>query len=118
MSTESILPQAADSKPTVYVLACKDGSLYTGATLDLPRRLTAHRRGGAKYTRGRLPVSLVACWHPPTFAAAKSHEARFKRLRRAEKLAVLRGEEAYGCRIYRRLDGRDPTQRSERRRYT
>jgi len=100
VSTETILPQAARSKPTVYVLACRDGSLYTGATLDLGRRLSAHRRGDAKYTRGRLPVSLLACWHPASFAAAKSHEARFKRLRRAQKLALLGKGEAYGCRVY------------------
>ncbi|HEY6325547.1 MAG TPA: GIY-YIG nuclease family protein [Candidatus Cybelea sp.] len=100
MSTEPILPQPAQSKPTVYVLACRDGSLYTGATVDLPRRLSAHRRGGAKYTRGRLPVSLMACWHPATFAAAKSHEARFKRLRRAQKLAVIGSGEVFGCRVY------------------
>ncbi|HVR47039.1 MAG TPA: GIY-YIG nuclease family protein [Candidatus Binatia bacterium] len=105
MSTEPILPQPPHSKPTVYVLACRDGSLYTGATLDLPRRLTAHRRGGAKYTRGRLPVTLVACWHPATFAAAKSQEARFKRLRRAEKLALLGAGEAYGCCLHRCPDG-------------
>jgi putative endonuclease len=85
----------------VYVLACGDGSLYTGATVDLQRRLSAHRRGAAKYTRGRLPVNLIACWHPPTFAAAKSHEARFKRLRRAQKLAALRGGDVYGCRLHR-----------------
>ena len=91
-------------KPAVYVL--RDGSLYTGATTDLPRRLAAHRgRTGAKYTRGRLPVALVAWWYPPTFAAAKSHEARFKRLSRTAKLATLRSGEAYGCRIHRTRAG-------------
>lgn len=88
-------------KAAVYVLRCRDGTLYTGATTDLARRVAAHgRRKGAKYTRGRLPVSLVAWWHPPTFSAAKSHEARFKRLTRSAKLATLRSGKAYGCRIY------------------
>lgn len=87
--------------PAVYVLACSDGSLYTGATVDLERRLGAHRRGrAAKYTRGRLPVALVGWWHPPTFQLAKSHEARFKRLRRAAKLAALRGGLVYGCVVH------------------
>ncbi|MBV9718583.1 MAG: GIY-YIG nuclease family protein [Candidatus Eremiobacteraeota bacterium] len=87
-------------KPAVYVLACRDGSLYTGATTDLRRRLSAHRRRvGAKYTRGRLPVVLFAWWHPLTFAEAKSHEARFKRLSRAAKLATLRSGTAYGYSI-------------------
>jgi putative endonuclease len=88
-------------KPAVYVLFCRDGSLYTGATTDLPRRLTAHRRRkGAKYTRGRLPVVLAGWWNPASFSQAKSHEARFKRMRRAAKLAALRGGEIYGCRVY------------------
>jgi putative endonuclease len=88
-------------KATVYVLVCRDGSLYTGATRDVERRLAAHRRRkGAKYTRGRLPVTLIAWWHPATFAAAKSHEARFKRLTRSAKLATLRSGAAYGCTVY------------------
>jgi putative endonuclease len=92
------------SLPAVYVLACSDGSLYTGATVDLARRLGAHRRGtAAKYTRGRLPVALVGWWHPSTFAVAKSHEARFKRLRRAVKLAALRSGLIYGCVVHRKL---------------
>ncbi len=88
-------------KATVYVLVCRDGTLYTGATHDLARRLATHRRRkGAKYTRGRLPVTLVAWWHPATFAAAKSHEARFKRLTRSGKLAALRAGAVYGCTVY------------------
>jgi putative endonuclease len=91
-----------DSKPAVYVLVCRDGSLYTGATVDLEPRLDAHRRRkAAKYTRSRLPIRLFAWWHPPTFDAARSHEAHFKRLRRAEKLAALNRSEIYGCPIYR-----------------
>lgn len=90
------------ARPAVYVLLCSDGSLYTGATVDLQRRLRTHqRRRGARYTRGRLPVTLLCWWHPPTFEQAKSHEARFKRLRRSEKLSVLRGTVLYGCAIHR-----------------
>lgn len=100
MSTDHILPQTERPKPTVYVLECRDGSLYTGATVDLRRRLCAHYRGRAKYTRSRLPVRLLARWHPATFRTAKSHEALFKRLRRGQKLAVLRSGEAFGCRVY------------------
>jgi predicted GIY-YIG superfamily endonuclease len=93
-------------KPAVYVLICSDGSLYTGATVDLARRLAAHRRRrAAKYTRGRLPVTLAGYWHPPTFALAKSHEARFKRLTRGAKLTALRGGVVYGCVVRRQLEG-------------
>ena len=88
-------------RPTVYVLACSDGSLYTGATTDLARRVAAHRRGrGAKYTRGRLPIALIAWWHPQSFAAAKSQEMRFKRLSRPRKLAALCEDNLYGCRVH------------------
>jgi putative endonuclease len=89
-------------RPSVYVLACSDGTLYTGATVDLLRRLAAHEGpNGAKYTRGRRPVRLLAWWHPPTYAAARSQEARFKRLSRAAKLATLNGGEAYGHPVLR-----------------
>jgi putative endonuclease len=102
--TDEILPQFGAAKPAVYVLTCRDGSLYTGATNDLRRRISAHqRRRGARYTRGRLPVRLVAWWHPPSLSAAKSQEARFKRLRRSAKLATLRSASAYGCAIFRTL---------------
>lgn len=101
MDSRTILPQLAQAKPTVYVLRCNDGSLYTGATTDLERRLVAHhRRTAAKYTRSRLPVELIAWWHPDSFNLAKSHEARFKRLPRAAKLALLELGEAFGCRVF------------------
>src|SRR5579863_8459907 len=91
LTTDDIFPQPNSTKPTVYVLACSDGRLYTGATTDLGRRLSAHAAGkGAKYTRGRRPLRLVAWWHAPSFAQAKSQEARFKRLSRAQKLAAIR----------------------------
>ncbi|HEX4013782.1 MAG TPA: GIY-YIG nuclease family protein [Candidatus Cybelea sp.] len=96
---------APNGQPAVYVLRCSDGSLYTGATVDLPRRLLAHRRRkAAKYTRGRLPVLLLAWWLPESFSQAKSHEAHFKRLTRAEKLATLLAGVAYGCPIYNQVE--------------
>ncbi|MBV8489450.1 MAG: peptidylprolyl isomerase [Candidatus Eremiobacteraeota bacterium] len=89
-------------RPAVYVVECRDGSLYTGSTTDLSRRLAAHRRGaGARYTRSRLPVMLLAWWHPATFSEAKSHEARFKQLLRDEKLVALESDEAFGCRMHK-----------------
>ena len=87
---------------TVYVLACADGSLYTGATVDLGRRLRAHRRGtAARYTRARLPVLLVAWWDAGSYDLARSQEARFKQLTRAEKLAALAGNEAFGSPLHK-----------------
>jgi cyclophilin family peptidyl-prolyl cis-trans isomerase/predicted GIY-YIG superfamily endonuclease len=87
---------------TVYVLACADGSLYTGATVDLGRRMRAHRLGtAARYTRARLPVRLVAWWDTADFNAARSQEALFKRFTRAEKLAALAGNEAFGSPLHK-----------------
>jgi cyclophilin family peptidyl-prolyl cis-trans isomerase/predicted GIY-YIG superfamily endonuclease len=84
-------------QPAVYVLSCRDGTLYTGATTDLARRIALHRRGaGARYTRSRLPVRLLAWWHPETYARACSQESRFKALAREAKLALLAGDEAFG----------------------
>lgn len=74
----------------VYLLRCGDGSLYTGVTNDLSRRLAAHQAGrGAKYTRSRLPVELVYQEMLPDQSAALRREAAIKRLPRTGKLALL-----------------------------
>jgi putative endonuclease len=75
----------------VYLLRCRDGSLYTGITNDLPRRLTAHRAGTASaYTRSRLPVRLAYREALPDRSAALRREAAIKRLPREAKLALIR----------------------------
>ena len=72
------------------MVRCRDGSLYTGATNDLVRRLAAHNSGkGARYTRALRPVTLVWKRRAKDKSAALSLEARLKRLSRAEKLRVL-----------------------------
>jgi putative endonuclease len=74
----------------VYVLRCGDGSLYTGATNDLARRLERHARGkGGRYTRSRLPVELVHAERAVDRGAALRREAAVKRLPRPEKLALV-----------------------------
>ena len=74
----------------VYILRCGDGTLYTGCTNDLPRRLQAHQSGrGAKYTRSRLPVELVYQEAVPDRSAALRREAAIKRLDRRRKLALI-----------------------------
>ena len=83
---------------TVYILRCGDGSLYTGCTNDLPRRLKAHQSGrGAKYTRSRPPVALVYREEAPDKSAALRREAAIKRLERREKLALMEGKEGRPC---------------------
>ena len=90
-------PSPTDGRPGgeatawVYLLRClADDSLYTGWTVDLDRRLAAHRAGaGSRYTRTRLPVELAAALPMPDAGAARREEARIKRLTRAEKLALI-----------------------------
>ena len=76
----------------VYILYCADGSLYTGWTVDVQRRLAAHMTGGgSRYTRSRLPVELIASFAMADASAARREEARIKRLPRAKKLALIAG---------------------------
>ena len=74
----------------VYILRCADGSLYTGAAKDLPRRLRQHLAGRAsRYTRSRLPVALAWSRRVRTWPRALREERRIKGLTRAEKLALI-----------------------------
>jgi putative endonuclease len=74
----------------VYILRCGDGSLYTGATNQVERRLAAHQSGrGAKYTRSRLPVELVYLEEVKDRSAALSREAAIKRMTRKQKLQLI-----------------------------
>lgn len=74
----------------VYMLQCKDGSLYTGWTNDIKKRLLAHQSGkGAKYTRGRGPLTLVHLEIFQTKSEAMHREAMIKQLSRQEKLKLL-----------------------------
>ena len=74
----------------VYLLRCRDGSLYCGWTTDLERRLAAHRAGRAsRYTASRLPVALALAQPVADRGAARREEARVKQLTRAQKLALV-----------------------------
>lgn len=76
----------------VYILRCGDGTLYTGMTVDVARRLAVHRSGkGAKYTRGRGPLELAYQEEQPDKAAALRREAEIKKLRREEKERLIAG---------------------------
>jgi len=73
------------------MLRCRGGSLYTGITNDLPKRLTRHNAGTASaYTRARRPVRLVFQEPQPDRSAALRREAALRRLSRGEKLALVR----------------------------
>lgn len=74
----------------VYILQCGDGTLYTGITDDLPHRLEMHRAGkGAKYTRGRTPLTLVYRENALSYSDALKREYRIKQLPRTEKIKLI-----------------------------
>jgi len=76
----------------LYILRCKDASLYTGITTDVEKRLEAHRCGrGAKYTRGRGPLTLVYREECGSHSDALKREFQIKALPREEKLRLLSG---------------------------
>ncbi len=74
----------------VYILRCADGTLYTGITTDLDKRVEAHNLGrGAKYTRARLPIELLYREGAESRSHASRREAEIKRLSRQEKLSLI-----------------------------
>lgn len=78
----------------VYMLRCKDGSLYTGCTDDVQRRLAVHNSGkGAKYTRSRLPVALVYEEPCADRSEALRREAAIKKMKKEAKEAMLAKKE-------------------------
>jgi predicted GIY-YIG superfamily endonuclease len=74
----------------VYLLRCSDGSLYTGITNDLTKRLKAHANGKAsRYTRSRLPIMLVHTEPQRSKSLALKREAAIKKLRRDAKERLM-----------------------------
>lgn len=73
----------------VYILECSDGTLYTGITTDVNKRLETHNKGkGAKYTRCRLPVKLRVYFESIDRSTASKEEYRIKQLTREQKLKL------------------------------
>ena len=80
-----------ETKAYMYVVQCSDGTLYTGYTTDIDRRLKTHNAGkGAKYTRARLPVKLLYQESYPDKPSAMSAEALFKKKSRQAKLNYIK----------------------------
>lgn len=83
-------------KWVLYCLRCSDGSIYTGVTTDIDRRLREHNgeiAGGSKYTQSRRPCVVAATWPFDSRADAQRAEAGFKKLKRAEKIARIEKDE-------------------------
>lgn len=80
----------------VYVLKCRDESLYTGWTNDLEKRIKTHNSGkGAKYTRGRTPVKLIYYEKYDDKLIAQSREREIKKLSREKKLELIESKTNY-----------------------
>lgn len=76
----------------IYMVLCADGTLYTGITTDIERRLAQHngiKKGGARYTRCRRPVELVWAERCDDRSGASRREYQVKRLSRQEKLTLI-----------------------------
>lgn len=73
----------------VYILECNDKTLYTGSTNNLEKRIAAHNANkGAKYTKGRTPVTLIKSFEFPTKSEALKREYQIKQLSREDKLKL------------------------------
>lgn len=80
----------------VYIVRCGDGSLYTGVTSDVVRRVSEHNAGrGARYTRAHSPVTLAAAWRIGSRADALAAEVALKRLGRNAKLRLIEDQVPY-----------------------
>ena len=92
--SNSVAPAIADPAPWfVYLVRCKDGTLYTGIATDVARRLAEHGGStgrGAKYLRGRLPLELLLARKLGSRESALRVEYRIKRLPRARKESLVR----------------------------
>ena len=83
-----------ESRWYLYILRCKDNTLYTGITTDVEKRLVAHRSGkGAKYTRGRAPLELVYQESCGSHSNALKREAEIKKLPRTAKEMLVKTQE-------------------------
>lgn len=77
-----------------YILSCEDGTYYTGWTTDLKRRLKEHKRGrGSRYTRSRLPVSLVYAEELPDRSTAMRRERQIKTYAKKRKVKLVRNSQ-------------------------
>ena len=81
------------SEWVVYILECKDKTLYTGITSDIKRRIEQHNAGkGAKYTMVRRPVKLLITFEMPSRSEAMKREYQIKQMTRKEKLLLIKNK--------------------------
>ena len=77
----------------VYIVECSDGSLYTGITNNLEKRISTHNKGkGAKYTKNKTPVILRIHFNAENRSEASKLEYKIKQLKRVDKIKLINGE--------------------------
>lgn len=78
----------------VYMIRCSDASLYTGVTTDIVRRFTEHKKGkiGAKYTKAKIPLSVVYVEKCASRSEAQIREAQIKKLKKDEKELLVKSQ--------------------------
>ncbi len=88
----------------VYIVKCRDGTLYTGITNDLGRRIGEHNssESGAKYTRARRPVELVYQFSCPDRSTASREERRIKKSARSKKLELINEQVKYFQKLHKK----------------
>jgi putative endonuclease len=92
----------------VYILLCNDGSYYTGITNNLEKRINTHNlKKGAKYTRGRTPVVLLASWEYQTKSEVLKREIEIKKMSKKEKEELIKTASTPEllCEIYKKKNG-------------
>lgn len=82
---------AANDQWHVYIIRCRDGTLYTGIANNLQNRIAKHNseEGGARYTRSRRPVELVYSEQAPSRSEALKREYEVKKMPRAKKMKMI-----------------------------
>lgn len=87
-------PHENENTWCVYIVRCSDGTLYTGITKNLEKRIEAHNSGrdGARYTRSRRPVRLIYVKQVGSKTAAARVEYRIKKLKRSQKNELINGK--------------------------
>jgi len=91
----------------VYILECKDKTLYTGVTTDLKRRLAEHNTSGlgAKYTKGRRPLKLAYTIKKKNKSGAQKEESRIKKLSRVKKIKLIANYDEFRSKKPRKYQG-------------
>ena len=95
-----------------YIMRCEDGSLYTGITTDVERRFKEHQgkgSGGAKYTKGHVPIKVEVVWQSENRSLASKLEYRLKKLTKENKEIIIKNPEYMNELLSKKIDTQNYT---------